>query len=54
LIDEATEVGDKRFRRKCAEAFRARLIRSDIILASHNAELCGDIATAARFSPVAR
>ena len=47
LIDEATEVGDQRFRRKCAEAFRARLIRSDIILASHNAELCGDIATAA-------
>jgi capsular polysaccharide transport system ATP-binding protein len=38
LIDEATEVGDQRFRRKCAEAFRARLARSDIILASHNAE----------------
>jgi capsular polysaccharide transport system ATP-binding protein len=38
LIDEATEVGDQRFRRKCAEAFRARLVRSDIILASHNAE----------------
>jgi len=38
LIDEATEVGDKRFRRKCAEAFRARLFRSDIILASHNAD----------------
>jgi capsular polysaccharide transport system ATP-binding protein len=38
LIDEATEVGDQRFRRKCAEAFRARLARSDIILASHNAD----------------
>jgi capsular polysaccharide transport system ATP-binding protein len=38
LIDEATEVGDRRFRRKCAEAFRARLLRSDIILASHNAD----------------
>ena len=38
LIDEATEVGDQRFRRKCAEAFRARLVRSDIILASHNAD----------------
>jgi capsular polysaccharide transport system ATP-binding protein len=38
LIDEATEVGDWRFRRKCAEAFRARLARSDIILASHNTD----------------
>jgi capsular polysaccharide transport system ATP-binding protein len=38
LIDEATEVGDQRFRRKCAEAFRARLARSDIILVTHNAE----------------
>jgi capsular polysaccharide transport system ATP-binding protein len=38
LIDEATEVGDRRFRRKCADAFRARLVRSDIILASHNAD----------------
>jgi capsular polysaccharide transport system ATP-binding protein len=38
LIDEATEVGDQRFRRKCAEAFRARLGRSDIILVTHNAE----------------
>jgi capsular polysaccharide transport system ATP-binding protein len=38
LIDEATEVGDKRFRSKCAEAFRARLARSDVILASHNAD----------------
>src|SRR5439155_15909721 len=25
LIDEATEVGDERFRRKCAAAFRERL-----------------------------
>lgn len=38
LIDEATEVGDKRFRQKCAEAFRARLVKSDIILVSHNTE----------------
>jgi capsular polysaccharide transport system ATP-binding protein len=36
LIDEVTEVGDQRFRRKCAEAFRARMARSDIILVSHN------------------
>jgi len=36
LIDEVTEVGDERFRRKCAAAFRERLRRSDIILATHN------------------
>jgi capsular polysaccharide transport system ATP-binding protein len=36
LIDEVTEVGDQRFRRKCAEAFRARMARADIILVSHN------------------
>jgi capsular polysaccharide transport system ATP-binding protein len=36
LIDEVTEIGDERFRRKCAAAFRARLSRSDIILATHN------------------
>jgi capsular polysaccharide transport system ATP-binding protein len=38
LIDEATEVGDRRFQRKCAAAFRARLVRSDIILVSHNTD----------------
>lgn len=36
LIDEITEIGDERFRRKCAAAFRERLKRSDIILATHN------------------
>lgn len=36
LIDEVTEVGDQRFRRKCADAFRARMAYSDIILVSHN------------------
>ncbi len=36
LIDEVTEIGDHRFRRKCAEAFRARMARSDIILVTHN------------------
>lgn len=36
LIDEITEIGDERFRRKCAAAFRDRLRRSDIILATHN------------------
>jgi capsular polysaccharide transport system ATP-binding protein len=36
LIDEVTEVGDQRFRRKCAAAFRARMAHSDIILVTHN------------------
>jgi capsular polysaccharide transport system ATP-binding protein len=36
LIDEVTEIGDERFRRKCALIFRERLRRSDIILATHN------------------
>ena len=36
LIDEVTEVGDQRFRQKCAEAFRQRMQRSDIILVTHN------------------
>ncbi len=36
LIDEVTEIGDQRFRRKCAEAFRERMVRSDIILVTHN------------------
>ena len=36
LIDEVTETGDERFRRKCALAFRERTRRSDIILVTHN------------------
>ena len=36
LIDEVTEIGDERFRRRCASAFRERMARSDIILATHN------------------
>jgi capsular polysaccharide transport system ATP-binding protein len=36
LIDEVTEIGDERFRRKCAYAFRERMRRSDIILVTHN------------------
>ncbi len=36
LIDEITEIGDERFRRKCAAAFRERLRTSDIIMATHN------------------
>lgn len=38
LIDEVTEIGDERFRRRCAIAFRERLRRSDIILATHNSQ----------------
>ena len=37
LIDEVTEIGDERFRRRCAAAFRERMRDSDIILATHNA-----------------
>lgn len=36
LTDEVTEVGDDRFRYKCAVAFRDRMQRSDIILVTHN------------------
>jgi len=36
LIDEVTEVGDQRFRQKCAEAFHERIRHSDIILVTHN------------------
>jgi capsular polysaccharide transport system ATP-binding protein len=36
LIDEVTEIGDERFRRQCAAAFRERMLRADIILATHN------------------
>lgn len=38
LIDEVTEIGDQHFRRKCADAFRERMLRSDIILVTHNAQ----------------
>lgn len=38
LIDEVTEIGDERFRRRCATAFRERMARSDIILVTHNRE----------------
>ena len=36
LIDEVTEVGDARFRQKCADVFAERMVRSDIIMVSHN------------------
>jgi capsular polysaccharide transport system ATP-binding protein len=36
LVDEVTEVGDARFREKCAAYFRDRMVRSDIIMVSHN------------------
>ena len=36
LIDEVTEIGDDRFRRKCAAAFRERVLRTDIVLVTHN------------------
>lgn len=36
LVDEVTEVGDARFRQKCAQAFRDRARRSDVVMVSHN------------------
>jgi capsular polysaccharide transport system ATP-binding protein len=36
LIDEVTAVGDARFRRKCLEAFEARMDRSDVIMVTHD------------------
>jgi capsular polysaccharide transport system ATP-binding protein len=36
LIDEVTEIGDERFRRKCAVAFHERMRDADIILVTHN------------------
>jgi capsular polysaccharide transport system ATP-binding protein len=36
LIDEITEIGDERFRRECAGAFRERMRHADIILVTHN------------------
>ena len=36
LIDEATEVGDTRFRQKYVAALRQRLTRSNVIIVSHN------------------
>jgi capsular polysaccharide transport system ATP-binding protein len=36
LIDEATEVGDARFRQKCVAALRERLTRANVLMVSHN------------------
>lgn len=36
LVDEVIGVGDTAFRRKCAEAFRARIGRSRLVMISHN------------------
>ena len=36
LVDEVLEVGDRRFREKCARAFAARLQRSNLYMVSHN------------------
>ena len=38
LIDEVTAVGDARFRAKCLDAFRKRMERADVIMASHDYE----------------
>lgn len=36
LVDEVTAVGDKRFQKKCRDAFRAREARSSVIIVSHH------------------
>lgn len=36
LVDEVIGVGDTSFRRKCAEAFRARVGRARVVMISHN------------------
>lgn len=36
LVDEITAVGDSAFKRKCAEAFREKVERADIIMVSHS------------------
>ena len=38
LIDEITAVGDARFRVRCLDAFRQRMERADVIMASHDYE----------------
>lgn len=36
LVDEVTAVGDKRFQKRCREAFRERSERSSVIMVSHS------------------
>ena len=42
LIDEITEVGDGRFRQKALKAFRERMMKSDLIIVSHNMDTIRD------------
>ena len=42
LIDEVTEVGDARFREKCAEAFRSRTQGRGLFMVSHNSQTIRD------------
>lgn len=42
LIDEITEVGDGRFRQKALKAFRERMLKSDLIIVSHNMDTIRD------------
>jgi capsular polysaccharide transport system ATP-binding protein len=38
LVDEVIEVGDARFRQKCAHVLEQRMSRSDLIMVSHNTD----------------
>ncbi|HUF87850.1 MAG TPA: ABC transporter ATP-binding protein [Thermohalobaculum sp.] len=42
LVDEVIGVGDTAFRRKCAAAFRARMGRARVVMASHSAATLRD------------
>jgi capsular polysaccharide transport system ATP-binding protein len=53
LIDEVTEIGDERFRRECATAFRERMQRSDIVLVTHNSRTVRQYCDRAATSPMA-
>ncbi len=46
LVDEVIGVGDTAFRRKCAEAFRARMGRARVLMISHNPATLREFCTA--------
>ena len=55
LIDEVMSVGDAQFKRKCAEVFRDKLQKSNVVLVSHSMpeieKLC-DVVSTQTISPI--
>ncbi|MEI4474165.1 ABC transporter ATP-binding protein [Frigidibacter sp. MR17.24] len=49
LIDELTEVGDAAFKKKCRDAFRARLENARVIVAAHSEATLRSLCNAALF-----